>query len=255
MSWLVPDWPAPGRVGAVVTTRSGGVSAGPWRGFNLAVHVGDDPAAVAANRAELLAGSGLASVQWLEQVHGTGVVELPHVQTVPVADAAVTSDTGTACAVLTADCMPVLFCDRTGSRVGIAHAGWRGLADGVLEATLARFDCPADEILAWLGPAIGPAHFEVGQDVFDRFVQRPGGDKIRARLQAAFAPLPGNERYHADLYELARAILSQFGIHRVYGGGFCTYADARFYSYRRDDVTGRFASLIWLKPDPGDTAV
>lgn len=247
MSWLVPDWPAPARVCAVVTTRAGGVSAGPWRGFNLATHVGDDPAAVAANRGELLAATGLASVQWLEQVHGTDVVELPQPEAA-VADAAVTSEAGVACAVLTADCMPVLFSDAGGSRVGIAHAGWRGLADGVLEATLSRLGCPPDQILVWLGPAIGPAHFEVGREVFERFIRRPGGDRIRRQLAAAFAPRPAGDRYRADLYELARAILRQRGIRRIYGGDFCTYADARFYSYRREATTGRFASLIWLGP-------
>lgn len=252
MRWLVPDWPAPARVAAVVTTRSGGVSTGPWRGFNLAGHVGDDAGAVAANRAELLSRTGLARVQWLNQVHGTEVVELPHSQAVPQADGAVTAELGTACAVLTADCMPVLFCDLRGRRVGVAHAGWRGLADGILEATVAALGCPAHETMAWLGPAIGPSHFEVGGEVFERFAERPGAAVIRKQLTAAFAPLPDRDRYRANLCELARAILRQAGVERVYGGDVCTYADVRFYSYRRDVTTGRFASVIWLRPQGSD---
>lgn len=239
---LRPEWPAPVSVRACTTLRQGGHSAGVWRGLNLAMHVGDDPAAVAANRALLRGGLELpGEPRWLEQVHGTRV----HRGDDPdrCADAGIAEQPGTVCVVLTADCLPVLFCDRAATRVGAAHAGWRGLLDGVLEQTVAALGSDPVELLAWLGPAIGPAAFEVGDEVRSAFC---AGDPGAA---AAFrANRPGH--WLADLYLLARRRLAAAGVGAVYGGGLCTFSDAqRLYSYRRDGVTGRMASLIWLQAE------
>lgn len=236
--WLVPDWPAPATVNACVTTRAGGVSQPPFDTFNLGDHVNDDPDAVAKNRAHLR--SVLAcEPAWLSQVHSTTVVRADLTRC-DVADASWTDASRVACAVLTADCLPVLFCNRSGTRVAAAHAGWRGLAAGMLEATVAAIDSPDDPLMAWLGPAIGPAAFEVGAEVRDAFV---GHD---ASSGAAFSSSRNAGRYMADLYQLARLRLSGCGVTAVYGGGLCTFDDPRFYSYRRAALTGRFASLIWL---------
>ena len=236
--WLRPDWPAPVRVRACVTTRGGGVSQGAFEGLNLGDHVGDDPAAVAQNRARLSAALGCQPA-WLSQVHGIAVAEAdPAV--VPEADASWTAAPGIACAVMTADCLPVLFCDRAGTRVAAAHAGWRGLAQGVLEATLERLAVPADQVLVWLGPAIGPAVFEVGPEVREAFVRQ------HAEAAGAFRPSARPGHLLADIYALARIRLAARGVTAVHGGGGCTVTDPRFYSYRRAARTGRFASLIWL---------
>lgn len=239
--WLHPDWPAPKAVRAVTTTRAGGASRGPYAGFNLAAHVGDTAAAMAENRAYLRTALDLpAEPAWLEQVHGTGVARLDTEQPVCRADASVTTTPGRVCAVLTADCLPVLFCNRAGTAVAAAHAGWRGLAAGVLETAVAELKSPPDDILAWLGPAIGPAAFEVGEEVRAAFVSR------QADTTAAFQPARAG-KYRADLYALARLRLAAMGITAVYGGGWCTHTDAqRFFSYRRDGITGRMATLIWL---------
>jgi YfiH family protein len=239
--WLVPDWPAPAAVHAVTTTRAGGVSTGAWSSMNPADHVGDTPSAVAANRAHLRAVLGLpAAPVWLQQVHGDRVVDAATAGPRPEADAAWTDRPGVVCAVLTADCLPVVFADRAGSCVAAAHAGWRGLAAGVLEATVARLPAAPPDLLAWLGPAIGPAAFEVGGEVRAAFVDRD------ARAAGAFTP--GAEgRWFADLHALARLRLAACGVTAVYGGGACTYSDAvRFFSYRRDGTTGRMATLVWL---------
>lgn len=238
MTPILPDWPAPARVKSLVTTRAGGVSQAPWASLNLGDHVGDDPAHVAANRARLRQ-SLPADPGWLRQVHSARVVELGRDANLE-ADAAVARQPGQVCAVLTADCLPVLFCDRAGSVVAAAHAGWRGLADGVLEATVAAMQVAPEGILAWMGAAIGPQAFEVGDDVREAFVAR------HPEAAAAFAPhAPG--KWLADLYRLARVRLDHAGVHAIYGGGRCTYQEAdSFYSYRRDGVTGRMASLIWL---------
>ena len=236
--WLLPDWPAPARVKACVTTRAGGVSLAPFDSFNLAEHVEDDLQAVTHNRQCLSTLIG-CSPAWLRQVHGVAVADAdPAV--VAEADASWTAKVGVACAVLTADCLPVLFCDRAGSRVAAAHAGWRGLAAGVLEATLAALAVPASEVLVWLGPAIGPQAFEVGSEVREVFL---GTDPQAA---SAFVPSANAGRFMADLYALARLRLAACGVPSVYGGGFCTVSDPRFYSYRRAARTGRFASLVWL---------
>jgi len=235
---IVPDWPSPSRVKSLMTTRAGGVSQAPWSSLNLGDHVGDDPVHVAANRARLR--QHLPSEPgWLQQVHSAAVVETG--AGLREADASYTRQTGVVSAVLTADCLPVLFCDRAGSVVAAAHAGWRGLADGVLEATVAAMQTPPGEIMAWMGAAIGPQAFEVGDEVRQAFVAR--------HPEAALAFLPhAPGKWLADIYQLARIRLNHVGVQAIYGGGRCTFTEANhFYSYRRDGVTGRMASLIWLE--------
>ena len=233
---IVPDWPAPQKVRALVTTRNGGVSSGPFASFNLATHVGDDPHAVARNR-ELLRAHLPSEPVWLEQVHGTHVQNAAH--GAARADAAYTDQRGVVCVVMTADCLPVLFCDRDATVVAAAHAGWRGLAAGVLEATLDAMAARREDIFAWLGPAIGPQSFEVGAEVRAAFV---GADQ---NSESAFERR--GEKWLADLYTLARLRLHQAGVAEIYGGGECTLRDReRFFSFRRDGETGRMASLIWL---------
>ena len=247
---LAPDWPAPARVLALSTRRDGGCSAAPYDSFNLAAHVGDDPVAVQANRdrlARLLPGG--CSVQWLTQVHGTRVIEAGEEGVEPEADACWTRTPGRACAVLTADCLPVLVCSVDAEVVAAAHAGWRGLLGGVLERTIAAMGIAPDRLLAWLGPAIGPGAFEVGAEVREQFLAAaPAADA--AATDAGFIPnvaRPGH--YFADLYALARLRLAAAGVRRVWGGNDCTYsAGDRYFSYRRDGVTGRMASLILLRP-------
>ncbi|MDP3669847.1 MAG: peptidoglycan editing factor PgeF [Telluria sp.] len=256
---IIPAWPdAPANVGALATTRRGGTSAAPYDdgtgagGLNLGLHVGDDAAAVQANRTrlqQLLPGRPA----WISQVHGVAVADAAAVQPggpVLVADASIASAPGVVCAVLTADCLPVLFSDMQGKVVGAAHAGWRGLAAGVLGETAdAMRAAGAGEISAWLGPAIGPALFEVGADVLDAFTAAARNGAEAERLRAAFAPFEGRPgKYLADMYALARVFLARAGIASVAGGTDCTASErALFYSYRRDGVTGRQASLIWLK--------
>ncbi len=238
--FLVPDWPAPHGVHALMTTRRGGVSAGAYTSLNLATHVGDEAQAVTANRHRLRHALGLPSEPaWLEQVHGIGVTVLPR-KGAGAADAAVSFARGQVCAVLVADCLPVILAGRAGDRVGIAHAGWRGLAAGVVEATVQALGSEPGSLIAWLGPSIGPDAFEVGQEVRDAFVGRDPG--------AADAFRPGREdRCLADLPALARRRLAAAGVAEVYGGGLCTHDDpARFFSYRRDGATGRMAALAWL---------
>ncbi len=240
---LMPDWPAPDRVGCLVTTRTGGVSGGVFASLNLGDHVGDAPEAVAANRTIVCRHVGGRPV-WLNQVHGIRVIEAAeaHGQVPPEADAAFARSAGVACAVMTADCLPVLFCDEAGTVVAAAHAGWRGLQAGVLEATIAAMGIPAAKLMAWLGPAIGPQAFEVGGEVREAF--------LAEAPEAAKAFKPGAEgKWLADIYLLARQRLAAQGVARVFGGGGCTVTEQdRFFSYRRDGQTGRMASLIWLKP-------
>lgn len=237
--WIVPQWPAPACVKSLITTRNGGVSSGAHATFNLGLRAGDDPLHVAANRAQLRA-SLPADPAWLKQVHGTRVVKADSLTKPVEADAAFTRTTATVCAVMMADCLPVLICDRDATVVGIAHAGWRGMSAGVIENTLEAMNVRADNLLAYLGPAIGPSAFEVGADVRDAFT---AADK---NAQIAFKP-HREGKWLADLFVLARQRLHARGVSRIYGGGACTYADAsRFYSYRRDGTTGRMAALIWL---------
>lgn len=237
--WLTPDWPAPANVRACVTTRAGGVSLEPFDSLNLGDHVGDEPAAVAENRRRLTAELGCRPA-WLSQVHGIDVVEAdPAV--VSTADASWSATRGIACTIMTADCLPALFCDRAGTRVGAAHAGWRGLAGGVLEATVDAMGVAPAELLVWLGPSIGPRAFEVGAEVREAFLVG------HAEAERAFVPSANAGKFMADIYELARIRLAAKGVTAVYGGDFCTFTEnERFYSYRRSSRTGRLASLIWL---------
>ncbi len=267
--WITPEWPAPAWVRAVSTLRSGGSSRAPYASLNLGAHVGDDPAAVAENRRALQLAVGLPQTpEWLTQVHGTQIRDLDvgvdaregaDPVAVGPADGAVARSQGTVCAILTADCLPVIFTSEAGDRVGAAHAGWRGLAFGVLEATVAALGCTPGTLLAWLGPAIGPCEFEVGAEVRDAFLRAPGAG---AADDAAFVPstravnarggdargMGVPSRYLADLYALARCRLARLGVRRVYGGGECTFTAAdRYFSHRRDGLTGRQATLIWLE--------
>ncbi|MCE8035971.1 peptidoglycan editing factor PgeF [Billgrantia tianxiuensis] len=240
---IEPDWPAPASVGAFVTTRETGPSQGEFACFNSADQVGDNPAHVALCR-RLLSNEleDDRPLLWLRQVHGARV-QPSYSDSVPEADASVAFDRGHACVVLTADCLPVFLCDRKGTRVGVAHAGWRGLAGGVLEATVAALATPPEELMAWLGPAISNAQFEVGPEVQQAFVG------VHPEAAAAFDPSPYRlGHYMADLYKLARLRLERLGIAYISGGHFCTACEPRFYSYRRDDgKTGRMASVIWLR--------
>ncbi len=236
--WIVPDWPAPGGVKALITTRAGGVSQGPYASFNLGLRTGDDPQAVAANRDRL---NALLPQQprWLRQVHGSAVVEADALTDAPEADAAIARRPGTVCAVLVADCIPVLLADGTGATVAIAHAGWRGLAAGVVENTVRGMACNPRGLTAYLGPGIGATAFEVGNDVRDAFLARDAG------AAAAFTPHAAG-KWLADLFLLARQCLRRAGVAAIHGGELCTYSDARrFFSYRRSRTTGRMAALIW----------
>jgi YfiH family protein len=256
--WLIPDWPGlPDNVGVLSTTRRGGVSPAPYDdgmgagGLNLGTHVGDQPHNVAANRA-ILRQMLPDDPVWLSQVHGTAVANLAEVTTqqVPEADASLSSVPGKVCVIMTADCLPVLFADLQGKTVAAAHAGWRGLAAGVLEKTVeAMRAAGAGELTAWMGPAIGAYQFEVGADVKKVFVDGAPDDAAARRVEAAFTPIDGKpDKYLADIYALARQVLLRAGVKQVHGGEFCTVSNSgRFYSYRRDGVTGRQATLIWLK--------
>lgn len=241
-AFIRAEWPAPPRVRALTTVRSGGVSLPPFASFNLADHVGDDPVAVARNRELLRESLNLpAEPAWLVQVHGTSVVDAARAAPGTRADGSFAERAGIVCAVLTADCLPIFLCDDSGGRAGILHAGWRGLAAGIAERGVDAMAMPPATLMAWLGPAIGPDAFEVGAEVRAEFV---AGDAAAA---AMFIP-NGNGRFLADLYGLARLRLRAAGVDRIYGGGLCTVADQnRFFSYRRDGQCGRMASLIWLE--------
>jgi YfiH family protein len=239
---IIPDWPAPEHVRAYSSTREGGVGQGAWASLNLATHVQDDLKHVAENRRRLSEALAIPNEPyWLEQVHGTEVVR-PELNTTHCADAAFTQQSDTPCVVMTADCLPVLFCDEQGTAVAAAHAGWRGLAAGVLEQTLKCFE-DQSMVMAWMGPAIGPKHFEVGDEVREVFVQQ------HSQTESAFVESrPGH--WMADIFQLAQQRLSAAGVSQIFGGGICTYADAdHFYSFRRESITGRMASLIWLSDD------
>jgi polyphenol oxidase len=248
--WFEPEWPVPKGVRALSTWRgdpggdstggAGGVSRAPYAGFNLGDHVGDDPLAVAENRRILVREAGLpAEPSWLAQVHGVTVADLDEGDSHAIADAAMTRQAGKVCAILTADCLPIVFATDKGDMVAAAHAGWRGMAAGVIGATVRAMVAQPERLIAWLGPAIGPAHFEVGGEVRQAFLSAdPGaGDAFKANAGGKFM---------ADLAVLARRQLKDLGVNRVYGGGECTYARAdRYFSHRRDGVTGRQATLVW----------
>ncbi|MGG7054258.1 peptidoglycan editing factor PgeF [Nitrosomonas sp. ANs5] len=244
IDWIVPDWPSPGNVKAVVTTRQGGVSqniAGAYASFNLATHVNDNPDAVLQNRARLRRYLP-AEPRWLTQVHGSRPIWV-NTSNEWEGDAAISRDRGVVCAILVADCLPVLLCDTAGSVVAVVHAGWRGLAGGIIENTIREMHkyAPGEQIIAWLGPAIGPGHFEVGEEVRAAFVA------YNRQAAGAFVPAKEKGKWYANLFDLARQRLAGTGVGQVYGGDVCTFSDAmRFYSYRRDGVTGRMAGLVWL---------
>lgn len=236
--WIVPDWPAPQTVHALSTTRIGGFSLPPWDSFNMGDHVGDAPERVLNNRSRLRMRLPSDPV-WLEQVHGCEVLTTR--QGSCRADARFSRQANEVCVVMTADCLPVLLCSKDGRAVAAVHAGWRGLAAGVLEQALHCFEQPTSAIMAWLGPAIGPAAFEVGGEVRELFLQQ------RQQAEAAFVS-NGQGKWLADIYALARQRLQAQGVEDIYGGEFCTYTDSRrFFSYRRDGRTGRMASMIWLE--------
>jgi YfiH family protein len=249
MSFIEPDWPAPAHIVALSTLRDGGTSLEPYASLNLADHVDDDSEAVAANRVILSQWLPPGTrLQWLEQVHGGRVVRAGAAAgTNATADASWSRDSGQACVVMTADCLPVLFCSRAGDVVAAAHAGWRGLLEGVLENTVAAMGVAPADILAWLGPAIGPTAFEVGAEVRSAFLAAASRALLRA-TDAAFVPSPGRDsRYLANLYTLASLRLARLESANIFGGGYCTHTDSdRFFSYRRDGHTGRMASLILI---------
>ncbi|MBD8162439.1 purine nucleoside phosphorylase YfiH [Erwinia persicina] len=241
MSLIIPGWQVPASVRACSSTRQGGVSQSPWDSLNLGAHVGDDEQHVQTNRQRLLELGDLPSMpQWLDQVHGTEVLTLDwKVPPSLRADAAYSRTPGVVCAVMTADCLPVLFCSQDGQEVAAAHAGWRGLCNGVLEETLNAFSAPPSQIFAWLGPAIGADAFEVGQEVREAFIAQNPGDSVAFR--------PAGEKFYADLSLLAKHRLQACGVRHVWDDGLCTYTQPeQFFSFRRDGVTGRMASLIWL---------
>lgn len=248
--WYTPKWSTPTGVHALITTR-GDVTEAPMSGFNIAMHVGDDPACVAANRQQLLDNMpGAERIAWLEQVHGTEVVDIATYDwhaAPPAADASFTRVPGQGCAVMTADCLPVLFCDKQGSQVAAAHAGWRGLQAGVLENTVAAFDAPSGDIQAFLGPAISQLYFEVGGEVREAFLD-VAANELHHAIDAAFLPSEETEgKYFGNLFALARVRLKACGVEDIQGGGLCTYFHApKFYSHRRDPRSGRFASLIYI---------
>lgn len=238
MNWIEADWPAPDCIKAGTTTRQGGVSHTPYESFNLATHVGDDPAAVLKNRAML---SLPAEPQWLEQVHSTEAVLLPSEEHIIKADASFTTRNNIVCAVMTADCLPLLITDQKGSCVAAIHAGWRGLCNGIVEATIKNLPVTAGQLMVWLGPAIGPDVYEVGQEVYDAFTQMD--EEAR---QAFTATSDGHWLF--DIYWLARFRLNKMGVTQIYGGKYCTFSEEEsFFSYRRDGVTGRMASMIWIE--------
>ena len=236
---IIPDWPAPANVKALQTRRRGGISSAPYDSFNLGDHVGDAPLAVERNR--ILLNTLLPSEPvWLKQVHGTNVVNADMADCLPQADACIARHRAAVCVVMTADCLPILFCDTRGSVVGAAHAGWKGLAAGVVEATVREMDAAPQDLMAWLGPAISQQAFEVGEEVRALFVD--------ANRQAAAAFIPGQHgKWLADIYMLARLRLNALGIMQIYGGNSCTYRESeKFFSYRREGVTGRMGTFIWL---------
>ena len=240
--WIVPEWPVPRQVRAFVTTRPGGVSSGEYASMNLGASSGDDPAKVERNRG-ILREHVPMTPRWMKQVHGTGVADLDiHREAdVPTADAAVSSTPGRVAAVLTADCMPLFVADMKGGRVGIAHAGWRGMSAGVIENVVRSLGAPAANVAAWMGPAIGPAAFQVGPEVKEAF------ERFDPAAAAAFAPhVPG--KFLADLYLLARQRLVRAGVREIHGGGFCTHGEReRFFSYRRAPKSGRMGAFIWVE--------
>jgi YfiH family protein len=248
IKFILPDWPAPANVKALQTTRNGGVSLAPYVSLNLGVHVGDDALAVARNR-QLLSTYLPSEPVWVNQVHGTDVIDAAKSTCLQNADASFTTLANVVCVTMTADCLPVLLCDSAGTVVSAVHAGWRGLCDGAIEVAVNKMAVHPSDILAWLGPAIGPNAFEVGDDVRQQFIAQ---DSQAEQAFKAHAEHQLNGKWLCDMYLIAKQRLTKLGITQVYGAGmnedFCTYTDeARFFSFRRDNVTGRMASMIWLE--------
>lgn len=241
--WITPNWPSPSNVKAIFTTRKGGVSRnnnGIYAGLNLGDHVHDDLLSVQQNRA-LLRKHLPSDPYWLKQVHGARPVWVDKNEVDLEGDAALSRCSGSVCVVLVADCLPIFLCDTAGSVVGAVHAGWRGLAEGIIENSIAEMACKSSEIIAWLGPAIGPKHFEIGEEVREVLLEKD------SKFDTAFTPGHGGKKWFADLFILARQRLINVGVTKVYGGYECTFSNpSRFYSYRRDGKTGRMAALIWL---------
>lgn len=245
--FLIPQWPAPDNVQAVITLRSKGDSYAPYGNFNLATHVGDNPQQVAFNRHQLIQQFDLqSSPLWLNQIHGTEIVSRSCSDYPPDADGCFSDRVGDCCVVLTADCLPVLLCNQQGTKVAAVHAGWRGLCGGIISNVLNQFDA-SDSVLAYLGPAISAMHFEVGPEVLKSFLANATSSDQKLAIEKAFVKTD-SDRLFADLYVLAKAELEQHGVNKIYGGDFCSYSQSeQFYSYRRDKDCGRNASLIWLK--------
>jgi polyphenol oxidase len=239
LTFITPDWPAPANVKALQTTRNGGVSTGVYASLNLGDHVKDHPQHVAANR-QLLSGYMPSEPVWLNQVHGVRVIDAALSSCLESADASFATRKQVVCVTMTADCLPVLLCDQAGTAVAAIHAGWRSLCDGVIEATVAAMPVQASQLMAWLGPAIGPEAFEVGSEVRAQFIAQD------ARAELAFQAKA--DKWLGDLYAIARQRLQTLGITQVYGGGRCTFNEPEtFFSYRRDGDTGRMGSVIWLE--------
>ena len=243
VNWLQADWPAPDFIKAGTTLRQGGVSNNGYSSLNLAIHVGDDLAAVKKNRSILMQSLNLTNEpQWLEQVHSTKAVLLPHEHVIPKADASFSSEKNIVCAVMTADCLPLLITDKKGSCVAAIHAGWRGLCDGIIESTIKKLSVEPASLLVWLGPAIGPNVYEIGEEVYDAFTQHD------VEAKKSFTAT-SEKHWLFDIYRLATLRLHRLGVQQIYGGHHCTLSEEeQFFSYRRNDVTGRMASLIWIEP-------
>jgi YfiH family protein len=253
-NFLIPDWPAPAQVKSAITLRSGGCSRAPFDSNNLALHVEDSEADVQINRQNLIESLALPTQPlWLNQCHGTDLVDVSYYlhepQQAATADGSYSDRADTVCAILTADCLPVLFCNQSGTQVAAAHAGWRGLCGGILRKTVATFQHSPEQVMAYLGPAIGPQVFEVGAEVLDAFFKSAQDEAHQQAVRDAFKAVDGPAgKYLADLYALARAELSASGVTEIYGGNHCSYSDSEhFYSFRREPKTGRNASLIWLQ--------
>ena len=237
--FIIPDWPAPPNVKALQTTRAGGVSQAPYDSLNLGMHVKDNPLHVALNR-QLLSQFLPSEPVWLNQVHGIRVVDAANTNCIPDADACFTMHKKAVCVTMTADCLPVLLCDQAGTRVAAIHAGWRGLCDGVIEAAVGAMRIEGAQLMAWLGPAIGPQAFEVGAEVCAQFIAKD------AQAESAFTP--HGDKYLGDLYKIATQRMNKLGVTQIYGGGLCTYTDSSgFFSFRRDGDTGRMGTFIWLE--------
>lgn len=258
MEIVTPDWPAPVTVRTAISTRTGGLSTKPWDSLNLAFHVGDDPQRVTKNWGQLTKQLELPpSPQLLNQVHGTELVEARYDGVIPTADGCFSHAPRQVCTVMTADCLPILLCNIEGTEVAAIHAGWRGLAAGIVDQAMSCFSSPPNQLMAYLGPAISQKYFEVGAEVKQAFLANSFHQNSASKVRSSTSKVnncflrsersKGVEKWMADLYGLARIALNEAGVEQIYGGDFCTYEEAhRFYSYRRDDQTGRMASLIWI---------